>query len=82
MNPTAPIPPVQVLRVPSQPGERKRREQDQGEAFRRALQQRGEGEAGTPAARPAAPAPRALQQRPSDSRRDGGSPAHHVDILA
>lgn len=84
---TAPI----VLRVPTRPDERRRRERDAGEAFRRALQERGAEpgadepkaeEPAQPGAAPATPTPRGLQQRAPAGRREQGAAARHVDVIA
>jgi hypothetical protein len=87
MNPTNPIPAVNPLRVPNSPGERRRRQGD-ADAFRRALQQDG-GAPAEPDVGPDAraqggetPARPALQPAPAPGRRDGGSLARHVDVVA
>lgn len=95
MNPSPVDGARNVFRVPQQPGDRRRRDQGAAEQFQRALQERtakdggadGTAAEGAPAAKPkpraaAAPAARALQRLLADGRREGGTPPHHVDVIA
>lgn len=98
MNPAQPVSgATQLVRVSPNPGDRKRRNPQDGELFRRALQDH-DGERGTrrgaqgddaddaagngATQRAATPTATALQRQLATSRREQGSLARHVDVLA
>jgi len=56
-------------------------QQQQADAFRRAMQEQGDGTAAEREAEPEPPMRRALQRQAPNGRRDQGE-AHHVDVVA
>jgi hypothetical protein len=85
VNPTAPVPAANALRVAApRDGDRRPRDAD-AQAFRRALQQKNQQQqkpppGTTPAPEP--PTPSALKAGTPASRRDPGVTARHVDVVA
>ena len=92
MNPASPIPPVNVVRVPQQLGERKQKDARTADDFRRALQQQADGDASGSSAQPQPsqqdptpllrPMPRGLQPARLFSRREPEPELRHVDVIA
>lgn len=81
MNPAPAVVPVGPARIGQRPDQGRRRGAD--EQFRRALDQRENGDGTQPEPKPApSPMPTALQRRALPSRQGSEPQVHHVDVIA